>query len=61
MFAVAGQDATHVFRGFHSSAGWDHLETRQIGEVEGIETSEFDKEVIQLRNQFRKNGWFRAR
>lgn len=61
VFTVAGQDATDVFRGFHSPAAWEHLATRQIGTVAPAESSAFDKEVLELRKEFRKNGWFNAR
>jgi len=33
---------------------------RQIGTVAPVEPSAFDKEVLELRKEFRKNGWFNA-
>lgn len=61
VFSLAGQDATEVFRGFHSGVAWDLLSDKQVGVVETPVLTEFDREFGQLRQQFKKNGWFVAR
>jgi cytochrome b involved in lipid metabolism len=61
IFTLAGRDATDVFRGFHSAAGWDALSSRQVGVVEALKPSPFEQDILSLRQEFKKNGWFEAR